>query len=151
VVKDVFEFLQLLRFFLKLVDFSLVCVDSLVSFLDYLCLLLDFSLELGIGSLQPFDFVVVFSLLFHVLLFFLFFLRNLLFCDRDFTLGAKRCLGQFLNFLSILTLDFIHFFIFLFVDLFHCLSVFLLQSFDLLDDIFFALFLALYFLLIILL
>ena len=44
VVEDVFELLQLLRFFLKLVYLALISVDSLVPFLDDLCLLLDLSL-----------------------------------------------------------------------------------------------------------
>jgi hypothetical protein len=74
VIENIFELLQFLAFLLQLIYFSLIGIYSFISFLDDLCLLFDLSFELLVGDLQASDLILIFSLLLHILLFFLLFL-----------------------------------------------------------------------------
>lgn len=144
-VQNVFEFLKFLTFLFEFIDLSFVWINCSVSLLNNLHLLLNLSLELLIRCLQAFDFVLVFSLLLHILFFFLLLLRNFLFGNWYLTLRSKRSLCEFLDLFGILTFNFFHFFVFLLVYLFHCLFVLLLKPLYRLDCILFSLFFILYF------
>lgn len=150
-VQYVFEFLQFLRFLFKFVNFSLICINGLITFRNNRSLLLDFFLKGKIRFFQSFNLIIVLPLLFHILLFFLFLLWNFLLGDGNLTLRPKRRFCKFLYLFSILTFDLIHFFIPLFIDLFHSFLMLLLKPLNFLNNIFLPLFLILYLLLVILL
>lgn len=150
-IENIFELLQFLAFLLQLIYFSLIGIYSFISFLDDLCLLFDLSFELLVGDLQASDLILIFSLLLHILLFFLLFLWYFFLDDWNFTFCPQRSLGEFLHFFRVLALDFIHFLFFLLGDLLHSLDMFFLKSVNLLYYILFSLFLVFYLLLVILL